>query len=67
MVTKVFCRGYEARLHRDPYLPDVYHYTISLAGDAHILAWGQESSREAAELAAEDCIRDLAGAPARAA
>lgn len=61
MVTKLLCRGYEAHLHRDPYLQDIYHYTVSRTGDAHILAWGQERGREAAEYAAEECIQDLAG------
>lgn len=52
--------GYEAWLHRDRYSGShIIHYTITRAGDPHILAWGQEWGEEAAEQAAEECIRDL--------
>lgn len=39
--------------------PPVVHYVVSRKGETEILAWGQESSMEAAQRAAMDAMHDM--------
>lgn len=52
--------GYEAEFFTDPSADfPVVHYVVSRKGEAEILAWGQESSMEAAQRAAMDAMHDM--------